>query len=141
MRQPACPKKSLSIFFYSKQFRVQQLGYEMNDRTSLQGINSLSLSLSLFLKPWKSRKLLVIIDFGKVKVDRLVTYPSFGQVMIFNYSFYVIILYFWQVRYLITPEFHNKKYTKEALGFCNVNCLFPLSLKFQLKFGRVKPVF
>ena len=56
----------LSIFFYAKQFRVQQLGYEklgMN-KTSLWEINSLSLPLllSLYLKLWKSRKLLVIVD-------------------------------------------------------------------------------
>ena len=88
-----------------------------------------------------SRKLLVTIDFEKVIVDSFVTYPSFGQVIVFNFKYYVIVLYFWQVRHLFKPKFDNKKYTEEALGFSNVNCLFPPSQKFSLKFERVETGF
>ena len=96
-------------------------------------MNSLSFSLS---KTLKSRKLLVTIDFGKVRVDRFFTHPSFRQVMMFNSNFYFIILYFRQVRHLFTPEFHKKKYTKEALGFSTLAKILPARV-----FGRVKTVF
>ena len=49
MRQSACPRKSLSIFFCAKQFRVQQLGYEqlgMNELPCKELTLSLSFSLS-----------------------------------------------------------------------------------------------
>ena len=45
------------------------------DQTSFYGINS----LSFFLKPWMSRKLLVTTDFGKVIVDSFVTYRILGK--------------------------------------------------------------
>ena len=35
LRQPACPNKSLFIFFYAKQFNVQQSGYEKLGMTKL----------------------------------------------------------------------------------------------------------
>ena len=46
VRQSACPKKSLSIFFYAREFRVQQLEYEKLGMDKLS-CNELTLSLSL----------------------------------------------------------------------------------------------
>ena len=52
LHQSAFPKKSLSIFFYAKPFRVQQLGYEKLGISKLpceELTLSLSISLSLSL--------------------------------------------------------------------------------------------
>ena len=52
LRQSVFPKKSLSILFYGKQFKMHQLRYEKLGMTKLPCNElTLSLSLSLFLKP------------------------------------------------------------------------------------------
>ena len=48
VRQSACPRKSLSRFFYAKQFKVQELGYEKIGMNKLP-CKELTLSFSLCL--------------------------------------------------------------------------------------------
>ena len=69
VRQSACPKKSLSIFFYAKQFTMQRLGDEK------LGMNKLKeLTLSTFHKPWASTKLLDTADSsGQIILVSLLT--------------------------------------------------------------------
>ena len=53
VRQSACPRKSLSRFFYAKQFKVQELGYEkigMNKLPSKELTLSFSLSETVKVK-------------------------------------------------------------------------------------------
>ena len=160
VRQSACPKKSLSKFFYAREFRVQQLEYEKlgmdklpwNELTlSLSLSLSLSLPLSLFLKQWKLLVtvdnswqfiLVILLTLGMLMLTVLPCITHLRKVIIFTSNFYFIILYFWQVRRPFTPEFNNKKYTKEELGFSNVSWLFPHSQKVAARvFGRIETVF
>ena len=87
VRQSAWPEKSLSIFFYAKQFRVQQLGYEKFRMNKLPCKDltlslfffflclCLSFSLFLFLK---RRKLLAAFDrFGQLILVIFLTLGKF----------------------------------------------------------------
>ena len=129
VRQSTWPEKSLSTFFYAKQFSAQQLWYEkfrMNKLPckdlgrSLFFLLSLPLSLtfSLFLilktkitsRFWSfwAINFSHFSDFGKVQVGHFTTFIDLGQIIIFNFNTLGKSLR------LFTIEFNNKKYVKVA---------------------------
>ena len=81
VRQSSWPEKSLSIFFYAKQFRVQQLGYEKFRMNKLP-YKDLTLSFFFFLPLSLSQSLpFALFLFLKLR-NLLAASDSFGQLIL-----------------------------------------------------------